>query len=101
MHAVLDGMQPIASQLNKTVSNTALSLTGLGFSEHEVKSARAAKITVETQPLRWLGGTPTAANGHLVTANGHDWILGRKLLKVLKFIRATGTDGVLTVTLYK
>lgn len=101
MNSQLDNFQFIQDKCAVTVAATALSLVDLGFTAGEVAQARAALITVETQPIRYRFGTPTAANGHLVNANDNGWIQGKKALQLLKFIRATGSSGAITVSLFK
>lgn len=101
MNAELDNMQVIAGQYNKTVADTALSLEDLGFTEDQVKQARAAYVTVETYPIRYNYGMPTSSAGHLVNAGDGGWIQGRKALQSLKMIRATGSSATVQVTLYK
>lgn len=101
MNTALDNMNFVADQVAKTVTSTALSLTDLGFTAAQVKRARAALISVETTGVRYRFGTPTAANGHLVNAGDGGWIQGRKALALLKFIRATGSDSTLTVSLFE
>lgn len=101
MNAELDNMQVVSDQVNKTVSNAALSLVGLGFTDAQVKSARAAFISVEGNGIRYRYGTPTASNGHPIAAGDSGWVQGRKALQELKLIRSSGSDATVNITLFK
>ncbi len=64
--------------------------------------ANGALVTVETAPIRFRtdGGTPTASVGHLVQAGGSFEVIGPGDVFQFRAIRATGTDGAISVTYY-
>jgi len=85
-----------------SVSTTALALADLtGLSDELVAQADRARITVATNPVRYRydGGAPTATIGHYLAANEETEIVGRQNIANLRFIRAGGSDGVVSVTL--
>ena len=88
---------------NATISNTAKSLLDLTFTQAEIDAADVAWVTVVTAPirLRYDSGTPTASVGHYMDVNTGVPIWGRNNLNNLKFIRASGVDGEVSVTLEK
>ena len=84
-----------------TVSNTALTMTAIGFSAANIDKADKAVISADAQPVRFRydGGVPTAAVG-LYLAVGDKWVVeGNQNIRNLQFIRATGTDGFVAITL--
>lgn len=86
---------------NDTVSSTALTLLDIGFTQAEIDRASRARITCATQPVRYRydGGVPTASVGHYMAVNAETLIIGNPNIAALQFIRATGSDGEVAITL--
>lgn len=89
----------------KTVSGTALTLNGVSnsftFSDAEVDAANRAYITCDAQPVRYRfdGTAPDSNTGHYLATGSTIIIDGNQNLRNLKFIRATGSDGTVSITL--
>ncbi len=86
------------------VSSTAVLIADVtGLSAENIALADRAVITAITQPLRYTydGTVPTIVNGHQlnITADKPTVIKGKISVGNLKFIRQTGTDGVVLITL--
>ena len=85
-----------------TISNTALTMTGIGFTAAQLARARRALITVDVNNVRitYDGTTPTASLGHAVSNNLASFYLeGNANIQNLQLIRGSGTDGEVTITL--
>lgn len=89
-----------------TISSTAVSMNdiggvGLGFTEAELSRAEVARITVASNPLqlRYDSGVPTATVGHYIATNGQMIVEGNENINRLQYIRATGSDAVVSITL--
>lgn len=84
-----------------TVSNTALTLLDIGFTQDEINKASRARITCAAQPIRYCydGSVPTDTVGHYMAVNSETLIIGNANIEALQFIRATGTDGEVAITL--
>jgi hypothetical protein len=85
-----------------SVSTTVIALVDLtGLSDELVAQADRARITVATNPVRYRydGDDPTATVGHYLAADSETEIVGRQNIGNLRFIRAGGSDGVVSVTL--
>lgn len=84
-----------------TVSNSAKSLTDLTFAAAQIERASRARINCDTQPIRYTydGTTPTASVGQYLAVGATVDIVGSSNVANLKFIRATGSDGAVNVTL--
>lgn len=95
-------MFPIASVFGEAVSDTALSLEDLGFTEDEVTAAAVAHITVEGQAIRYRydGSAPTDTLGHPLAVGADIIIRGQRLLTNLQVVRQS-SDAVINVTLLK
>jgi hypothetical protein len=89
-----------------TVSTVSIGVTAALLTEDagNGKVLRASKVflSVETNPvrLRWDGGDPTAALGHLLTAGTSIEIEGEKNVRQLRMIRQGGADGTVMVTVH-
>ena len=86
-----------------TVSNTALTMTTMGFTASQLSQAKRALITVSTAAgvrMTYDGTTPTAALGHLLIGTvASIYIEGNLNIRNLQFIRATGADSEVAITL--
>ena len=84
-----------------TVSNTALTLVGLTFTQAQVDRASRARITCDTQAIRYTydGTVPTASIGHHLAVGAQTEVTGMANIARLQFIRAGGSDGTAAVTL--
>ena len=87
-----------------TVSNTALAISaaGLGFTAVQLDQCSRARITCLTQPVVFRYDDSASA----LTTAGHYLAIGQTVIiddnwnvKRLFFLRGTGVDGVVTVTL--
>jgi len=88
-----------------TVSSTALGATSTIYTKDagggKVIHASKAFISVETESIRirWDGGTPTSALGHLLVAGDSIEIEGRANIRQLRMIRITN-DAAVHVTIH-
>lgn len=89
-----------------TVSTVSVGITTALLTEDAGagKATHASKVylSVETNPIRirWDGGDPTSALGHLLTAGTSIEIEGEKNVKQLRMIRQGGADGTAMVTIH-
>jgi hypothetical protein len=90
---------------SSTVSSSVVGISDAGWSwttgyvalaERAVITSRSAGVMV-----RWDGGDPTSTLGHLIAQNGTLEVLGMDNIANLKFIRESGSDAVVSVTLEK
>lgn len=83
---------PVGPRQSLVVSNAAVRLT-------PPADARAAMVTVDTNPVRFTvdGTTPTAAIGTPVAAGGALEITGDISLRGIQFIRSAAADATLQV----
>jgi hypothetical protein len=83
------------------VAGTALTLADIGFTDDEIRAAQRARITVAAFPIRYTyeGTTPTASVGHYLAADGETELVGNENISNLQVIRATGSTGVISITL--
>lgn len=91
---------------NGTISSTAIAMAdiggvGSGFSVADLAVADRVRITCTTQPIqyRYDGGVPTASVGHNLAVGASVVIEGNQNINNLQFIRATGSDGAVSITL--
>lgn len=88
-----------------TISSTAVAMAdiggvGSGFAAADLAVADRVRITCATQPIayRYDGGVPTASS-HYLAVGSSVIIEGNQNINNLQFIRATGTDGAVAITL--
>jgi hypothetical protein len=83
------------------VSNTAKTLLDLGFTADQIGRASRARITADTQPIRYCydGTTPTASIGHYMAVGAQTEVMGIPNIARLAFFRAGGSDGNISITL--
>jgi hypothetical protein len=91
---------------NGTISSTAVAMADIGgaaagFSAADLAVADRVRITCTTQPInyRYDGGVPTASVGHNLAVGAQAIIEGNQNINNLQFIRATGSDGAVSITL--
>lgn len=93
--ASTDFENQVASDWNRTVSNSVIGLSGIPND-----GPTRAMIFVETNSIRITedGSTPTTSNGFLVSAGqiARCYVPGR-----IKMLRATGTDAVIQTGFYR
>lgn len=86
-----------------TISNTAKAISheDFGLTAAEIAAADRAVITAHTNNVMatWDGTNPTTTLGHLLGTTHPPMIVHGSNIARLKFIRATGSDGAITVTL--
>lgn len=85
------------------VSNTALTMLTFGFTQAQINAAERARITCASNAVRYRydGVAPDASTGHLLAVSSETIIEGNINISQLQFIRATGSDGALSITLEK
>jgi len=88
-----------------TVSSSvvAISAVGWGWTAGDLEKATGAWISA-TQPVMYTfdGATdPTTAIGHPIAAGGTVFIPDGRLVRALRFLRTSGTDADVTVSLLK
>ena len=85
-----------------TISNVAkaISHADFGWGNADLGTANAAWIS-STQAVRYTfdGTDPTTTLGHPIGADGTVYIPDARLIRTMKFIRSSGSDAVLTVSL--
>jgi hypothetical protein len=84
-----------------TVSSVAIGFTSSKVSSTGVPSAKAAIITIETNPLRYRydGTAPTTTVGHLRAATDTPLVVwGINNIRNFKMIRQGGADASVSVT---
>lgn len=88
-----------------TISSAAVAISAAGWSwgSTDLAEAQRAYITVLDGDVMatWDGTTPTATLGQLMPADGVFEIESTPNILALQFIRATGTDATLNITLEK
>lgn len=86
-------MQPIASQFDKSVTSTALSLLDLGFTDAEINTSDLLIVSGSGADARYSMTTtaPTAGAGHPLLDGAQLHIQGTDILRALKFISQSGT----------
>jgi hypothetical protein len=93
------------STKTNTISNTAVAISAAGWSwgSTDLAQAQRAYITVLDGDVMstWDGTTPTATLGQLLPADGVFEISGNPNIQALQFIRATGTDAAVNISLEK
>lgn len=96
----INNSRAIAHQ-SAAVSSTAKTLADLTFTAGQIDVASRARITCDTQPIRYTydGTVPTASVGHYLPVGTTTEVVGGTNVANLKFIRASGTDGAVSVTL--
>lgn len=85
----------------KTISDTALSMTDVGFSVAELAEANRVTFAVTGDAIRWRksGTSPTATVGFYLAVDATPQVVsGNADIKRLEFIRAT-TDAELLIDL--
>lgn len=89
-----------------TISNTAVAMAdiggaGVGFSGADLTVADRVRITCTGNAVRYRydGSAPTASVGHNIAVDGQVIIDGNQNINNLQFIRATGSDGAVSITL--
>lgn len=90
-----------SAHASATIGNTAVPIEDASlFTALQLSTAERARITCLTQPIafRYDGGTVTA-NGHYMAVGAEVEIIGNVNIKNLQFIRASGSDGRVTITL--
>jgi hypothetical protein len=86
------------------VAGTAVAIGTASWGTNEIETAQRAYITVGLANIRatWDAvTTPTSSVGILWLANGTYEVEGNKNIRALSFIRATGVDASLSITLEK
>lgn len=85
-----------------TISSTAVTMTGLGFTAEQLRRSSMAFISIDTNALRFRydGTAPTASVGHMLQIGGLSaWIIeGAENIAKLQFIRVS-SDATVQVTL--
>jgi hypothetical protein len=89
-----------------TISSTAVAMAdiggaGSGFSTADLGIADRVRITCTGNAVRYRydGSAPTASVGHNLAVDGQAIIEGNENINNLQFIRATGSDGAVSITL--
>lgn len=87
--------------VSAVISDTALLLSDItGIEVADVMAADAVTFSVDSNSVRYTydGTTPTASLGHLLGANVYRTEGGNRIRKI-RFIRATGSDATIQITL--
>lgn len=85
--------------IQSTVSNTAVSLSDIGFTDDEIKRSGRCFVFVNTNSIRvdWSGNDPTVSVGALIS--GSFELTGNHNLERLKLIRDSTTDSEVFILL--
>ena len=88
-----------------TISSSAITISNSSFSWSvtDLTDAEVAVISAHTQAVNftWDGNDPTATKGQPVAAGGTVRLVGTDNIANLRFIRSSGSDGVVSITLEK
>jgi hypothetical protein len=87
-----------------TISTTAVVLTAATYSPASVPAAKSAKISVETNPIRYTldGSVPLAGSiGHPVAAGAEIVLRSEEEIRAFQAIRTGGSDAFLEVTYFR
>ena len=85
-----------------TVGVTAVAITDVsfGWDAGRVEAAQRAVVSASAGIRYWYGGaTPTATQGHPISADGSRMFVGNGSIKDLQFIRTGGSDAIVSITL--
>ena len=90
----LGNPNPNATNQNLTVSNSAVSLTA----PHTDTDYVIIDVQDNDVYITFDGTTPSASNGHVLPDGQGVLVISANAARVAKFIRATGSDGVIHAT---
>lgn len=95
-------MKPVASQFDKSVAGTALTMLDLGFTDAQINASDLLIVSVEAANIRYSATTtaPTATAGHPLSSDQQVKIDGRAIIAALQFIAQSGT-AKLHLSLFK
>ena len=90
----LGNPNPNATNQNLTVSNSTVSLTA----PHTDTDYVIIDVQDNDVYITFDGTTPSASNGHVLPDGQGLLVISANAARVAKFIRATGSDGVIHAT---